>query len=213
MGRHAKSSRRRILRNRLTTICACSAHPKTRHHALVRHRALERARLTRQSLPATTTTGLARLLPPRRPVPQCPRYQRGAPSRQARPCARLRTVSAAAHGADDPKAPCHHMGTALNRGAEEEPIAERRTVTVRCDDRHADLRVISDVIALVLRQLELTRPFASCGNRDLPPGQRRLDAHQLRLRPYPAEHAAPLPEQGGSRLMASPSKRSRESVP
>ena len=102
-------------------------------------------------------------------------------------------MSAAAHGADDSKAPCHHMGTALNRGAEEEPIAERRTVTVRCDDRHADLRVISDVI--------------------VPPGQRRLDAHQLRLRPYPAEHAAPLPEQGGSRLMASPSKRSRESVP
>ena len=120
------------------------------------------------------------------------------------------TAGAAAHGANDSKAPYHHMDTALNRGAEEESIAERRTVTVRCDDTHTDVRVIGFVIAIVLRQLELTgpwaatRPWTSCGDRDLPPGQRRLGAHRLRPRHYPAEHAAPLPEQGGSRHRTQP---------
>ena len=56
----------------------------------------------------------------------------------------------------DPKAPFVHMGITMDRGAEEEAIAQRRIVTVRRDDKHVDVRVIDDEIAIVLRQLELT---------------------------------------------------------
>ena len=56
----------------------------------------------------------------------------------------------------DPKAPFVHMGITMDRGAEEEAIAQRHIVTVKRDDKHVDVRVIDDEIAIVLRQLELT---------------------------------------------------------
>ena len=56
----------------------------------------------------------------------------------------------------DPKAPFVHMGITMDRGAEEEAIAQRHIVTVKRDDKHVDVRVIDDEIAIILRQLELT---------------------------------------------------------
>jgi hypothetical protein len=67
----------------------------------------------------------------------------------------------------DPKAPFVHMGITIDRGAEEEAIAQRHIVTVKRDDKYVDVRVIDDEIAIVLRRLELVALVG--GNEDINP--------------------------------------------